>query len=113
MAKLTKNELALASNFVMWFTDTSGDMGISNLASLTGIDEDRLTDWAEANGYLSDDGETLSLSTLPITWEAFASESRACQALHEAFLDLKSTAKKNSLFYNRPKHCKKDRTLVA
>lgn len=113
MTKLTKHELALAANMVLWFTNNSGEMGLSNLASLTGIDEDRLMLWAEANGYLWDDGETMSLSVLPIAWEAFACESRACQALYEAYLELKQTSKRGSPFHNWLRDCMNDCTLVA
>ena len=113
MTKLTKHELAIASNVVLWFVGHYGEASLDSLSGLTGVLERRLASWAAARGYLWGDGDTISMSALPLVWEAFASESRSCQAFNEAFAQLKVTSDDSSPFMKWVASCASDLRLVG
>ncbi len=111
MKTVSANELALATNVVLWFVGHTYEMGTDNLARLIGVSEREVRAWAMRGQLLWESGESLDIQALPLAWAFFAGQSRASQALHEAFCALKRRAKKGSQFYEWAEGCRREKLI--
>src|SRR4051812_42205478 len=111
MKRLSANEKALATNMVLWFVGHTYEMGTDNLARLLGVPESEVRAWAIREQLLWASGESVDLQSLPLAWAFFADQSRASQALHEAFCDLKKKAKIGSQFHEWAEGCRRENLI--